>query len=103
MKRNQRLDEYCYELGRDPGYIRRSLLAIPYMPDAPFDSDDAFHDFVGRYREAGIEEFIFYWWREEATEYGYDPGVIKRSVDRETLERLGSDVIPALRASAERT
>ena len=100
MRRNQLLDEYCTELGRDPGEIRRSLLAIPYMPDAPFDSDEAFHDFVGRYREAGIDEFIFYWWREEAALYGYDRGVIERSVDRQILERLVTGAIPVLRASA---
>ncbi|MDP9351860.1 MAG: LLM class flavin-dependent oxidoreductase [Chloroflexota bacterium] len=94
-RRIQLLNEYCAELGRDPGTITRSLLAIPYMPDTPFDSDDAFHDFVGRYREAGIDEFIFYWWREDATEYGYDRSIIQRCIDREIVERLAADMIPA--------
>ena len=42
------------------------------MPETPFDSNDAFHDLVGRYREVGIDEFLFYWLREEALECGYD-------------------------------
>jgi hypothetical protein len=94
------LDEYCLELGRDPREIPRSLLAIPRMTDTPFASDDAFHDFVGRYREVGIDEFIFYWWREDALEYGYDRAVVERRVDRETLEHLATEVIPTLRAGS---
>jgi len=69
------------------------------MVGAPFDSDEAFHDFVGRYREAVFNEFIFYWWREDALEYGYDRAVVDRSVDREMLERLVTEAIPRLRAS----
>lgn len=99
-RRNRMLDDYCSEVGRDPQEITRSLLAIPRMVDAPFDSDDAFHDFVGRYREAGIDEFILYWWREDALEYGYDRALVERSVDRETLERLATEVIPRLRAGS---
>ena len=97
-QRNEMLDEYCTQIGRDPGEISRSLLAWPFMPETPFDSDDAFHDFVGRYREVGIDEFIFYWLREEALEYGYDRSMVERSADRATLERLAGEVIPALRA-----
>jgi alkanesulfonate monooxygenase SsuD/methylene tetrahydromethanopterin reductase-like flavin-dependent oxidoreductase (luciferase family) len=102
-RRNRMLDECCAKLGRDPSEITRSLLAQPRMPDAPFDSDDAFHDFVGRYREVGIDEFIFYWWREDTFEYGYDRAIVERSADRAILERLADEVIPALRAQAERT
>jgi alkanesulfonate monooxygenase SsuD/methylene tetrahydromethanopterin reductase-like flavin-dependent oxidoreductase (luciferase family) len=101
-RRNRMLDEYCAELGRDPAEISRSLLAIPRMTETPFDSDDAFHDFVGRYREVGIDEFVFYWWREDALEYGYDRHIVERSADRETLERLATEAIPALRSSTER-
>jgi alkanesulfonate monooxygenase SsuD/methylene tetrahydromethanopterin reductase-like flavin-dependent oxidoreductase (luciferase family) len=99
-RRNRMLDDYCAKLGRDPQEITRSLLAIPRMVDAPFDSDDAFHDFVGRYGEAGIDEFIFYWWREDAIEYGYDRALVDRSLDRETLEHLATQVIPTLRAGS---
>ena len=98
-QRNRMFDEYCAQLGRDPAKVSRSLLAIPRMVDTPFDSDDAFRDFVGRYREAGIDEFIFYWWREDALEYGYDRSIVERSADRETLEHLATEALPALRAS----
>jgi len=97
MRLNQMLDEYCVESGRDPAFITRSLLVYPRMADAPFDSDDAFQDFVGRYREAGIDEFILYWWREDAIEYGYECEVVERCADRATLEHLAGEVIPALR------
>jgi len=92
------LDEYCAESARDPAAITRSLLPYPRMADdAPFDSDDAFQDFIGRYREAGIDEFILYWWREDALEYGYESEVVERCADRATLEHLASEVIPVLR------
>jgi hypothetical protein len=68
------------------------------VSETPFDSNDAFQDFVGRYREVGIDEFIFYWLREEAPEYGYDRSMVERCVDRETPERLSTEVIPKLRA-----
>lgn len=100
-RRNEMLDEYCAQIGRDPGEITRSLLAWPFMPETPFDSNDAFLDFVGRYREVGTDEFLFYWLREEAIEYGYDRSMVERSADRETFERLATEVIPKLRASTE--
>ena len=99
-RRNRMLDDYCSELGRDPDEITRSLLIFPRASDAPFDSDDAFQDFVGRYREAGIDEFILYWWREDAIEYGYGRAVVDRCVDREMLEHLATQVIPTLRAGS---
>jgi hypothetical protein len=102
-QRNEMLDDLCTQIGRDPGEISRPLLAWPFMPETPFDSDDAFHDLVGRYREVGINEFIFYWLREEALEYGYDRSMVERSTDRGTLERLATGVISDLRASVERS
>ena len=100
-RRNRILDDYCSELGRDPADITRSLLIFPRASDVPFDSDEAFHDFVGRYREAGIDEFKLYWWREEAIEYSYDRGVVERCADREMLEHLAAETIPTLKAATE--
>lgn len=97
-RRNRMLDDYCLELGRDPAAITRSLLVFPRASDDPFDSDDAFHDFVGSYREIGIDEFIIYWWREDALEYGYDRSIVERCADREMIEHLATETIPALRA-----
>jgi alkanesulfonate monooxygenase SsuD/methylene tetrahydromethanopterin reductase-like flavin-dependent oxidoreductase (luciferase family) len=58
-ERNAILDEHCTRIGRDPSAVLRSL----YYWKARLDEDcwaslDAFHDMVGRYREAGIEEFV---------------------------------------------
>ena len=54
------LERYCSEIGRDPSTIRRSVLALRAEP-VPLSSLDAFDEFVGRYAEVGIEEFVFYW------------------------------------------
>lgn len=96
-ERNTRLDELCVSLGRDPHRVVRSLLVIPRIADTPFDSDDALYDFIGRYREAGMNEFIFYWWREDLIRLGYDNGLIARSADRALIEKLASEVIPTIR------
>ena len=97
-QRNALLHEYCTQIDRDPGEITCSLLAWPFVPETPFDSNDAFHDLVGRYREVGIDEFIFHWLREEALEYGCDQSMVERCVGRKTLERLATEVVPNLRA-----
>ena len=87
--RNALLDQYCAQIDRDSAEITRSLLAWRFVSETPFDSNDAFQDFVGRYREVGIDEFIFYWLLKEAPEYGYD---------RSMVERLSTEVIPKLRS-----
>ena len=54
------LEQYCHELGRNPGEIRRSV--VPYRAETePLSSLAAFDEFVGRYAELGFEQFIFYW------------------------------------------
>lgn len=57
---SERLDEFCREAGRDPASVRRSVLAYRPIVD-PLSSLDAFDEYVGRYREIGIDEFVFYW------------------------------------------
>ena len=88
------LDEACDRIGRDRSSLRRSLLAYRVSPDL-FRSADAFTDYVGRYREAGVHEFVFYW--------PVDPGTFRRVPAYErALERIASETIPALRASSTR-
>jgi F420-dependent oxidoreductase-like protein len=83
-ERNRILDEKCAELGRDPKSLRRSVYFwVPRSSDDPWSSVDAFVDVVGRYREAGIEEFVIDQPRE---------GQLGM------LERVAADVIPRLRA-----
>ena len=92
------LNDACAAAGRDPSTIRRSLLCWPLMPDTPFASLDAFRDFIGRYTESGINEFIFYWMREDVHIVGLDASWIPRSLDQETLEWLAAEAIPIVRA-----
>jgi alkanesulfonate monooxygenase SsuD/methylene tetrahydromethanopterin reductase-like flavin-dependent oxidoreductase (luciferase family) len=60
-ERNDMLDDACAREGRDPSEVKRSLLyVIAHMADEhPWESIEAFVDFVGRFGEAGITEFIF--------------------------------------------
>ena len=57
-QRNEMINEFAIEVGRDPSTIARSF-GVGWTTDTPFTSLDAFYDFVGRYREVGINEFIF--------------------------------------------
>ncbi|HEV2072309.1 MAG TPA: LLM class flavin-dependent oxidoreductase [Thermomicrobiales bacterium] len=84
--RNDLLDESCVEEGRDPKEIKRSLLyVIAQMTDErPWDSIDAFEDFVGRFTEAGMQEFIF-----------QPPDPEHYAI----VERIATDVMPRLRGS----
>jgi hypothetical protein len=66
-KLGERLDDICIEIGRDPGTIQRSVLALCPNPD-PFSSLDAFDEYVGGYEAIGIGELIFYW---PPVEYSY--------------------------------
>jgi alkanesulfonate monooxygenase SsuD/methylene tetrahydromethanopterin reductase-like flavin-dependent oxidoreductase (luciferase family) len=82
--RNAVLDEKCVEVGRDPQDIRRSLyMWAAKADDDPWSSIDAFQDVIGRYREAGINEFII-----------DQPGDAQMAV----LERVAAEAIPALRS-----
>lgn len=84
-ERNKILDEHCAAIGRDPKSIIRSLYGwAALMPADPWESIESFHEVVGQYREAGINEFII-----DA------PGPEQFPM----LERIATDVIPGLRAS----
>jgi F420-dependent oxidoreductase-like protein len=80
--RNEAIDRACVEIGRDPGTIIRSLYGWPKVIGTdPWESRDAFDDVVGRYREAGMNEFIF------------EP---PREGQWATMERIAAEVIPGL-------
>jgi F420-dependent oxidoreductase-like protein len=82
--RNATLDEACAEIGRDPREVLRSLYYWVARADGdPWSSTDAFLDVVGRYREAGIEEFILDHPRDDQLD---------------VLDRVAADVLPGLRA-----
>ncbi len=82
--RNRILDEHCRAIGRDPSQIIRSLYGwASKLGTDPWSSPDAFLDVVGRYREAGISEFLI----DAPPEAQFA-----------MLERISTDVIPKLRA-----
>ncbi|MGH2601157.1 MAG: LLM class flavin-dependent oxidoreductase, partial [Dehalococcoidia bacterium] len=86
-RRNEQLDGYCAERGRDPATITRSLLAGGGAgPEDPWVSVDAFQDFVGRYRDAGVNEFLFYYPSRMELAHG-------------TFERIAGEVIPTLKSA----
>jgi alkanesulfonate monooxygenase SsuD/methylene tetrahydromethanopterin reductase-like flavin-dependent oxidoreductase (luciferase family) len=96
--RNKMLDDFCAAQGRDPKTLRRSFLS-GLSNDKPFVSLQAFHDFVGVYREAGINEFIFYWLPEGGHPVMPEKGVNGECIiNRDTLELIATDAIPAIRA-----
>jgi alkanesulfonate monooxygenase SsuD/methylene tetrahydromethanopterin reductase-like flavin-dependent oxidoreductase (luciferase family) len=82
--RNSVLDEKCAEVGRDPDDIVRSLyLWAAHAENDQWSSLDAFQDVIGRYREAGINEFIIDQPRDDQMAF---------------MERVAVEVIPALRS-----
>lgn len=89
-ERNQRLDEACAAIGRNPREIIRSFYGMApretmanRLQFDPWESPDAFMHMVGTYREVGIEEFIV-------------DGPETHQLDM--MERIATDVIPSLRA-----
>jgi F420-dependent oxidoreductase-like protein len=58
-QRNQMLDDYCREIGRDPDTLDRSLYYWVAKAGAdPWASKQAFYDVVNPYIEAGVNQFI---------------------------------------------
>jgi alkanesulfonate monooxygenase SsuD/methylene tetrahydromethanopterin reductase-like flavin-dependent oxidoreductase (luciferase family) len=92
-ERCDQLDQYCAQIGRDPNTITRSFL-VGITEDKPFASLNAFHDFIGRYRELGFGEFIFY--------YDYPVIPSDKCLTREMLERIALEAIPAIRSGVAR-
>ncbi len=59
-ERNAIIDRHCTEIGRDPREIIRSFyVRTQTVGLEPWATVAGFHDVVMRYREAGIDEFIF--------------------------------------------
>ena len=84
QERSERLTEALVKIGRDPAKVVRSALYVPAIsPDEkPWDSVDAFVDFAGRYREAGLTEVIL---QPPPDEEG------------DLFDRICADVLPSLK------
>jgi alkanesulfonate monooxygenase SsuD/methylene tetrahydromethanopterin reductase-like flavin-dependent oxidoreductase (luciferase family) len=94
---NGRLDELCAEVGRDRTSVRRALLALEPMAGA-FRSKNYFEEWVGRFSEVGIQEFLFFW----PVPYGKS-GDIDGQIQQEemVMERVALEVIPKLRTQKD--
>ncbi len=87
-RQNERMDGFCASVGRDPSTLRRSILAGGGVtPDNVWGSEEQFRDFVGRYMEAGVDEFILYY-----------PSRVEQADG--CYERIAREVIPELKAGA---
>ena len=78
---SERLDEFCTETGRR--VLRSALIGYPFIAETPWRSEQAFHDVVGRWQEAGFEELIFYYppdW--ETPEGSVEPGLFERMLGK---------------------
>jgi alkanesulfonate monooxygenase SsuD/methylene tetrahydromethanopterin reductase-like flavin-dependent oxidoreductase (luciferase family) len=52
------MSEHAVSLGRDPNKIGRTML-FGWTSDRLYESIEAFNDTIGRYQEAGIDDFCF--------------------------------------------
>jgi alkanesulfonate monooxygenase SsuD/methylene tetrahydromethanopterin reductase-like flavin-dependent oxidoreductase (luciferase family) len=73
---NDRLDELCAETGRT--VLRSALIGYSFVAETPWRSEEAFHDFVGRWQDAGFEELVVYYPPETGMPEGsVTPGVFE--------------------------
>jgi F420-dependent oxidoreductase-like protein len=81
-RRNEQLTALCESIGRDPGAIKRSVFygVNQALDEKPWASVDAFEDYVGRYAEIGMQEFILQ---------------LPQNADTAVVERIASDILPS--------
>lgn len=78
---NERLDELCAETGRT--VVRSALVGYPFVAETPWRSEEAFHDFVGRWEEAGFEELVlFHPWDWQMPEGSVEAGLPERMLGK---------------------
>jgi alkanesulfonate monooxygenase SsuD/methylene tetrahydromethanopterin reductase-like flavin-dependent oxidoreductase (luciferase family) len=82
--------EFANDAGRDSAQIGRTF-CFGWTSDGLFRSMNAFFDTIGRYAEAGINDFCFIY------AYGSDTWEEQTITNRDLLHRIALDAIPALR------
>jgi alkanesulfonate monooxygenase SsuD/methylene tetrahydromethanopterin reductase-like flavin-dependent oxidoreductase (luciferase family) len=87
-ERGRLLDEHAERFGRDPATIRKSFMA-GFTEDAPWESAERFTDFIGRFTEIGISEFMF-------------PYPLQGPHKEGVFEEVVAEVLPRLRAEGVR-
>jgi alkanesulfonate monooxygenase SsuD/methylene tetrahydromethanopterin reductase-like flavin-dependent oxidoreductase (luciferase family) len=87
------LCEFAIQAGREPGHFGRTFL-FGWTSDGPFRSMEAFYDTIGRYSEAGINDFCFI----------YSPGIDfwkDQCINSEhLLRKIALEAIPAIRSKS---
>ncbi len=81
--RNDLLDEHCVALGRDPASLERAYF-LGWAIERPFESAESLRDYLGRYREAGTERFIFMFARQSPD---------GAALTRDTWESFAGDIL----------
>ena len=94
-ERMKRLDEMCAEHARDPRSVRRCYLA-GFAEEHVFSSSDSAADFIGRFGEAGVTDFVF--GLANQTQPAFEAGAASgQFATRDKLEQLVEDVLPRFR------
>lgn len=88
-EQSDRLTVGCLAAGRDPGSVRRCVLAWRLGFD-PLDSAEEFERFVDAYAAAGFDEFNVGWLAPTA------------GATDSVLERIAADVLPRLGRRSDR-
>jgi len=89
----QRYEQFCeltMEAGRDPALIGRTF-CFGWTSDGLFSSMNAFYDTIGRYTEAGINDFCFIY------AFGLEPWKENTIVSEDLLRKIALEAIPALK------
>jgi alkanesulfonate monooxygenase SsuD/methylene tetrahydromethanopterin reductase-like flavin-dependent oxidoreductase (luciferase family) len=89
----QFLREYAAEIGRDPDQFERTIL-FGWTCEHPFASMEAFYDVIGRYSEAGINDFCFIYapginlWKDQAIS------------NEDWLRKIAEEAIPVIKSTS---
>jgi len=84
------LCEFAIGAGRDPTQFERTFL-FGWTSDDPFRSIEAFYDAIGRYMEAGINDFCFIY------SAGINLGDIQSIPSEDLLRKIALEAIPNIR------
>ena len=88
-ERNQMLDDYCREIGREPDTLDRSIYYwVPTTDADPWVSKQAFYEVINPYVEAGVNQFILDQPRDDQLDM---------------LEWVAAEVLPQFAREAPRT
>jgi hypothetical protein len=92
-QRCEKLCEFAMEAGRNPDEIGRTF-GFGFTKDELFLSSEAFQETIGRYREAGINDFCFMYLP------GFEAWKGQAITTLEDLQRIALEDIPTLRKAA---